>query len=205
MARLNGFKKSDRAKVAKQIAKCATLSARTAQLSNREVHLAEEFEVWKLLPKAFAKPDARLAKLAKPTGYWQHLVRHGGAARELASSIRDKATGKWKVHSIGSSILAEKLGKAVQWLDHNDHSDCVVRILLVPTFSLHALWLFCEANDRVVLFDSMRTVQGLVFEKIYAGAEFLVAISQEAQKLPAAAKLTNPPRKKRPRSPFEKL
>ena len=205
MARLNGFKKSDRANVAKQIAKCATLSARIAKSSNHPVHLAEEFEVWKLLPKAFAKPDARLAKLAKPTGYWQHLVRQGGVVLELASSIRDEATGKWKVHSLGSSILAEKLGEAVKWLDRHDHSDSVVRILLVPTFSLHALWLFGEANDRVVLFDAMRTVQGLVFEKIYGGAEFLGAISKEAQKHPAAANLTNPPRKKRPRSPFEKL
>lgn len=203
MARLNGLRKSERAQVAKQIAICATHAARAAQLSEIPVHLAEEFEVWKLPAKASARPTTRLAKMAKPTGYWQHLVRHGGAAREIASSIREKATGKWKVHSLGSSILAEKLGEAIKWLDDNEHSDDVVRILLVPTFGLHALWLFCEENDRVLLFDTMKPVQGLAFERIYSGAEFLDAIFKEAQKLPSTAKLIKPPRKIRPRSPFK--
>jgi hypothetical protein len=100
-------------------------------------------------------------------------------------------------------MLAEKLGKAIKWLDDNDPSDAVVRILLVPTFGLHALWLFCPENDRAVLFDTMKPVQGLLFEKIYSGTEFLGAISTEAQKLPRAARLTKPLRRIRPRSPFK--
>jgi hypothetical protein len=145
----------------------------------------------------------RLAKVAKPTGYWQHVVRHGGVAREIASSILEKATGKWKVQAIGASILAEKLGGAIKWLDDNDRSDALVRILLGPIFGLHALWLFREVDDRVILFDTMKPVQGLVFEKMYSGTQFLDALSKEAQKLSSAATFTKPQRKRHPRSPFK--
>jgi len=204
MAQLDNFKKRERTSVANQIAAFGTRLATAARLSNIPVHLAETFEVWKLQPKALTGRGQRLAKVARFTGYWQHVIRHGGEPEEIAWSARENATGKWKVHSIGTTVLARNLGEAIKYLDENDHSDALVRILLVPVFGLHALWLFFKEEDRVVLFEAMRPVPGLTLKKIYSGKDFLSAIAKQAKHLPRVAQLTKPPRKPRPRSPFKR-
>jgi hypothetical protein len=204
MARLNILKKTARISVAKQVAARATRAARAARLSGVPVRLAEEFEVWKLLPKAIEIPQARLSKVAEKTGYWQHLIRHGKVAREIVTTRADAAGRKFQVHALGNELLAEKYDSAIQWLDANDSSDAIVRVLVVPTFVLHAFWLFSSKEDRVVLVDAMKPVEGIAPEREYSSQEFLGAIVKQhiKQKLPSEKELEKAARKIRLGNPF---
>jgi hypothetical protein len=179
MAQRHKFSKSVRAALAVLIAKRATPAARAARRANHPVHLAEGFEVWHLLEKALKTPNARLSKLAQPTGDWQHLLRHGGKATEIVSSRRESGGRKWKLQAIFTSPLAKRLDHVIKWLDHQDDSDALVRLLVVPKFGLHALWIEEEHSDKVVLIESTRPILALKPDVLYPGSQFLKILSEE--------------------------
>jgi hypothetical protein len=202
MSQIVNLNKRTRLKLAKQIADLATPAARKAQSAGLPVGLAEHFEVWKLLEKAF-KPGASfagvpLSKFAKPTRHWEHIVRHGGAATEMVSSKRERAG--WKLQAISSSPLAARIDGVIRWLDQNDDSGAVVRLLVVAKFGLYAFWLFEKAHDEVVLIDSMRPIVGLKTEQKYSAEAFLEALFKESATMPPPVKI---PREARRGSPFD--
>jgi hypothetical protein len=202
MSRIVKLDKRTRSKLAKQIAVLATPAARKAQSAALPVHLAERFEVWRLLDKAFKAgasfAGARLSKFAKSTGHWEHLVRHGGKATELVSS--KGASAGWKVQAISSSPLAARIDEVIRWLDQHDESGAVVRLLVAAKFGLYAFWLFEKAHDEVVLIDSLGPVSGLKREQKYPAEAFLEALLKQSATMPPPAKI---PREIRRGSPFD--
>jgi hypothetical protein len=131
---------------------------------------------------ALAHPDVLLAQLAQRTGHWHHQIRENGSLLHFAlSAPHGPESEDWTLLAVFSSPVAARLATAIAWADGNppdDFEDLKVRLLIVPAYQIHALWLTGDAKDRIVIAD-MPALRALKYETSYSGREFLEALSQE--------------------------
>lgn len=155
-------------------------------LKAKSVELCETFEMWKLGAKALAsgaQSGSDLAQLARPTRNLHHQIKHDGEAKSFASSAGDsknRTLAGWTI-----SPLAKKIDQAVRWIDHQVEigGDPLVRLLVVPSYHVHAFWLVGEAGseDRAVVIDAPAQYKGLPRMKLLTSREFLAALVSERQ------------------------
>jgi hypothetical protein len=130
-----------------------------------EVDLGESFEVWTLPAEALDEfeNDLDLPQIARSTGYWHHQIR---SDKKALSFARSKPLGSdpesWSLRELFVSPLAEKVERAIDWIEEMAPEDVEVRYLSVPQFQVEAFWHIsdltnpqsAEWNNRVLIISA---------------------------------------------------
>jgi len=142
--------------------------------------LTESFAVWLLKEEAVTNPKQVLTKAAHETGRWHHQVIHGGQPASFARSMPlGPAPENWRVNDFFESPIAVKIDQAITWIDQNVHDDPLVRLLIAPSYHLHAFWLSKVGVDSILIADMPPSFRALQYEKLYTSEEFLLALGNE--------------------------
>jgi hypothetical protein len=140
------------------------------------LELGEDFEVW-TLDTTKLKSAKSLAKIAYPTGYWYHLIRHKGHTCQIAVSRLMNDRGERRIHGLFASRSCQPIDEAINWLDETDKTDANVRLLTVPVFGLHAFWIIAPKKQRIVVIDKALPLKGLSLKTFLTAAKFIKALS----------------------------
>jgi len=160
--------------IASQIGERLTGAAQQALSQSKGLTVAEAFPVWTLGLDATASADGQLSSLASATGYWHHQIRHGDDAIEYAKSRPlGPSSADWRLEEIVTSPIAKGIDDALKWIEANVRGDGEVRLLVVPAYFVHALWLLIDASDSIVIADMPRNGYGLQYNRLYAASEFV--------------------------------
>ncbi len=178
MANLLNLPEPARRHLAAQIGRYGQSCLPTVPLQANQWTLGEDLEVWSV-DFARLKTAKSLGEIAAPTGYWHHLIRHGGQARQLAMSKLNTKTGLRQFHALLESDLSEKIDQAMDWLDKHDKTDAKARFLSILPLGIHAFWLVRGKTQRVVLIDSVWPIKGLVTEHLYTAGQFLKIVAKQ--------------------------
>lgn len=142
--------------------------------------LTETFSVWSLEPTAILNPDQDFPKLVSQTPRWHHQIKVAGKAAAFARSTPLGAdAGSWDVIQLFQSDIAEKIDKAVEWVDGNVTGDPVVRLLIAPSWYLHAFWLADGNTHQVYVIDVPTSFTHVQAGKFYLAKEFLHKLAKE--------------------------
>lgn len=145
-------------------------------LSTAKLDIGETLEIWFLEPLPLS-PDASFASLPRPSGQWHHQIRSEGSGTHYARSTPfGPNENEWDVRCVVKSTISEKVHEAIRWIDRTVPDDgSFGRLLVVPSFHMHAIWLHSETYNRIVIVD-MPKMSGLRYKHVYTGDEFLKAI-----------------------------
>lgn len=169
--------------------------AGAARAAGIGVEIAETLAVWQLGLDATTKTGQDISDLAINTGYWHHQIRHGPTASEFARSTPlGPAPNDWQVEETSTSPLANKVQSGIDWIDQNVHDDPTVRLLVIPSYYIHALWLTINGSSRVLIIDKPDQYKLLDYNRLYTSNEFLDILAQEshAKGLPPIPRNSNP-------------
>ena len=148
--------------------------------SQQTLELTESFGVWTLGVDAVTKPNIDLAQLARQTGQWQHQIKIDGKPEVFARSMPlGPNSADWSVRALSKSHIAERIDEAIAWVDSNVQSDPLVRLLFVPAWHLHALWLVEDEKSHILVVDMPWSFTKLQYGKLYIAKEFLETLAQE--------------------------
>jgi hypothetical protein len=137
-----------------------------SQQEHGDFTLAETFELWILNEIDISLPWHRMSDVARPSGRWHHQVRDklDGTATHFARSAsrRTRPGGSTlSVTAVMHSPIAAKIDAGITWIEDNESAinkggieDPVVRVLVIPSRYVHALWLSCGTRDRIVVVDA---------------------------------------------------
>ncbi len=125
-----------------------------------------------------------LPQMVRQTGMWQHQVRYGSQAQDIARSTPPPpgAAGgdqSWQVQEVAHSSAASGIDAAIAWIDANVHDDSVANLLLVPAFFMTAFWLHESNRDQVVIADMPPGLSDLKPLQLYSAEDFLNKLSVE--------------------------
>lgn len=166
--------------IASQIGERLSEAALKAEGAGVRLQIGESLPVWTLGLDATTRVDEDIRKLATNTGFWHHQILHGEEPKEFA---RSRPTGPrpddWTVKEVVTSHIADRIGAAIVWVDRNYQRDAIARILIVPAYYLHALWLDDGNTSQIVVADKPKMYSKLEYEKLYTSPEFLRALNEE--------------------------
>ncbi len=151
-----------------------------ARQAQPTAELGETFSVWSLAPTAILTPDADFATLVTQTGRWHHQIKVSGKAAAFARSTPLGAdASNWDVTQLFQSDISEKIDKAVDWVDSNAKGDPVVRLLIAPSYYLHAFWLSDGKDNQVYVIDAPASFSHVQPSALYSAKEFLEKLAKE--------------------------
>jgi hypothetical protein len=151
-----------------------------AKQAQPAVELGETCSVWSLGPTAILTPDADFPKLVTQTGRWHHPIKVSGKAAAFARSMPLGANASsWDVIQLFQSDISEKIDQAVDWVDGNAKGDPVVRLLIAPSYYLHAFWLSDGQNNHVYVIDVPASFTHVRPSTRYSAKEFLQKLAKE--------------------------
>jgi hypothetical protein len=151
-----------------------------AQRAQPTAELLETFSVWSLEPTAILTANADFNKLVTQTGRWHHQIKISGKAAAFARSMPLGAdSNSWEVTQLFQSDISEKIDRAVDWVDSNVKGDPVVRLLVAPSYYLHAFWLSEGNKDQVCVIDVPASFTHVHADTLYSAKEFLQKLAQE--------------------------
>jgi hypothetical protein len=135
-----------------------SLSRITESLGAVSPALHESVDVWNLPANAVVEPTNDLTRLAHPSGQWHLQVKSDNTpiAYARSSTVGSEPTD-WSVDGIFQSELAQEFDQAISWIDENIlEENIIVRLLVIPAYQTHALWLIDESNinnQKIVVID----------------------------------------------------
>jgi hypothetical protein len=151
-----------------------------AQQPAPTAELSETFSVWSLNPTAILTPDADFRKLVAQTGRWHHQIKIGGTATAFARSMPlGTDADSWEVTQLFQSDIPEKIDRAIDWVDANVSGDPVVRLLIAPSYYLHAFWLSEGSSNHIYVIDVPSSFTQVQANTFYSAKEFLQKLAQE--------------------------
>lgn len=168
--------------------------------------IGESFPVYMLGLDKIQGGERNLPDVVRQTGVWQHQVRHGSQAQEIARSLApppgaDSTGGQgWLVQEVVRSPVAPRIEEAISWIDQNVPEDAVASILVVPAFYLTAFWLHEPTSDRVVIADMPAGLGNLQPLQLYSAEDFLNRLA--ALEPSSGVPVGNPPGAVPPASPL---
>ena len=143
-----------------------------AILSAREVALDETLAVWALGADAIGR-DAPLAELAVGVSRWHHQVTFDGKALAFVrSSVKGSSTNDATVEEIYSSDIAGAIATGLSWVEENIKTNALVRLLIIPAYFIHSLWLHND-KDSVIVVDRPAAAANLKTLHPYDEDDFL--------------------------------
>ncbi len=143
-----------------------------------QISIGESFPVYMLGVDALRGGNRNLPEIARQTGVWQHQIRYGAQAQDIARSTAPPpgaapGAAGWQVQEVVHSPAAPRIDEAIAWIDAHVSQDAVASILLVPAFYLTAFWLHEPDRDQVVIADMPPRLGDLQPLQLYAADEFL--------------------------------
>ena len=149
--------------------------------SDTSIRLHETIDIWTLDNDALIQPTDDLIRLAKRTGRWHHQIKVNNVPQAYAQSLPQGADpDTWLVVGVFSSDLAKKIDEVVDFIDHNDlinkriAADAIVRLLVIPTYYLHAFWLLDDKNQIIVIIEALSENERLPSKRVFlSSSEFL--------------------------------
>jgi hypothetical protein len=152
--------------------------------------LRETFSVWLLGLESTANWNQPIARLAVHTGQWHHQISTDGRANAFARSAPFGPTAAdWSISQVATdSAIAAKIDRAIEWVDKKVSEDALVRLLIVPSYYLHAFWLQTPEHGQIVVIDRPDSYTRLNLETLYIESEFLELLAKErhAEGIPVA-------------------
>lgn len=152
---------------------------------DRDVVMAESFQIWQLSQSAVqrgAHHHLSFAELVQNTGRWHHQIRIAGQPRGFAWSLQEgeRRSDRWSIRHLVASPLAVKLEKSIILLDNllPEDDKSVARLLLVPSWQIHGLWLKGADLDAVWVFDCPRRLS-VEEDTLYDPSDFLSLLAQD--------------------------
>jgi hypothetical protein len=159
--------------------------------SNRpqQIQLAENLRVCFLTAEevtSAANTGKDLRMVAQETNRFHHQIRFDSRAVAYARSVQTTTPqGKltWSVREFAVAPLAEDIEQALLIAEPRLlEESTLVRLLAVPAYGVHALWLINQRHrDQVVLVDTPSRFRWLTAFQIVESPEFLAALSKETQ------------------------
>lgn len=154
------------------------------------IELRETFDVWMLRLDTIAYGAAyniELTKLATDIGRYHHQITFAGLAEAFArSSLPVTPQGSPTLEELFVSPLAKRIDEAIEWIDQTVTDDPLVRLLVVPSHYLSALWLaYSTGPSRVLIvdvggapsIDFEHILNGLKANQLHDSSAFLQALS----------------------------
>ncbi len=141
--------------------------------------VGESFPVYMIGLDALRGDSTDLGRAARQTGLWQHQIRYGAQAQDIARSKAPPpgaAQGAgWEVQEVVRSPAAPRIDATIAWIDNNRNvpADAEARLLMVPAFYLTAFWLHSPQGDSVVIADMPPHLGELRPLQLYTAADFL--------------------------------
>jgi hypothetical protein len=148
-----------------------------------DVRIAETFEVWTLGLDTIVYATQKgidIARVACPSCHFHHQLLLEGEPRAFARSHREitSCLAQWLIDGVFVSGLAAHIDEAIGFLDQRDSSDRLVRLLVVPSYQLHALWLIGkEATAGIVVADAPPEFTVFGSQTFLSSKEFLQDLS----------------------------
>jgi hypothetical protein len=126
-------------------------------------------------------PPKDLSVLANPSGIWHHQIRTSAGVTHLARSNQEGfQPDALDVQQVVESPIAEKIDRAIAWIDREIPDDSVtVRLLVIPAYYVHGLLLVEKNKYSAVLADQPQSYEGLQYEKRYPLRDFLKRLAKE--------------------------
>jgi hypothetical protein len=156
------------------------------------IALAETLPVWVLGLDATSQAEVNIESVAVATGVWHHQIRFGPDAKEFARSLpRGPKAEDWEVQDVTGSEIAANIQRALEWIIANVHDGSSVRLLIVPAYYMHCLWLQSERGSYIVLADRPDAYTLFEYSRLYSSEEFLDALrrTQHATGIPLSPPL----------------
>lgn len=164
--------------IARQIGERLTPPGMATLSAGQPLEITESFPVFMLGLDAVRQRPDNLRNVALQTGVWQHQLRHGVAAMEIARSIEPGAAGaQWQLQEVVTSPSAGRIDEAITWIDQNVPEDAIANLLVVPAFYLSAFWLKLPERDDVIIFDMPEGLGGLRLFERYSAKDFIQALA----------------------------
>ena len=147
-------------------------------LSTNEAVLEETLSVW-TLSEAFVPVDASLARLATRVPRWHHQVTFDDEpAAFVRSSVYGTNPDDVSVEEFVNSPIASSIASGLAWVEKNSTDDVLVRLLIIPTHFIHALWLQDHESSKVLIVDRPKFTEELKMLHPYEEAEFFKLLRQ---------------------------
>jgi hypothetical protein len=164
--------------IAEQIGMRLSESAERAIASGEPLELGESFPIWMIGLSSLM--EEAIEASAVHTGYWHHQIRHGQRVAEFAKSRPlGPGTADWRVEEVVESPIAEKVDRAIQWIDDTVHEDEPVRLLVIPAYFVHAFWIGRGWDSRLLLIDAPHSLGDLGHDRLYSWPEFRHILLQQ--------------------------
>jgi hypothetical protein len=152
------------------------------------IQMAENLRVCLLTAEevtSAASTGKDLRMVAQETNRFHHQIRFDERAVAYARSIQTTTPQgglAWSVREVAVTHLAENIDTALLFVEPRLlEESTLVRLLVVPAYRVHALWLINQSHrDQVVLADTP-SHSGLRAFEIMESTEFLAALSKENQ------------------------
>jgi hypothetical protein len=156
----------------------ATVAGTLGEL--KQPRLTESLVVCFVTAEQVAHPPRDLSVLARPSGIWHHQVRTAGGPTHFARSRQLELKGiDLQVEQWTESPIAAKLDEALAWIDDSLPNDATVRLLVIPSYYVHALLLLRGRKSSVVLVDQPPGFTRLAYRKEYPLGTFLKRLAKE--------------------------
>lgn len=167
-----------------------SFSDETAASAESPSHeMTENFAVWvinydELMQSADEKVSA--ITIPKPTNRWHHQIRKGGKVTGYARSA-GSAADALALRQLFDSEIASNIDNAITLLDELEganplfqESEWVVRLLVVPTYQVHAFWLVSENSEHslLLLIDGPSQLDGLSRRELISLESFVALLRQ---------------------------
>jgi hypothetical protein len=164
--------------IAQRVSECPTPAGLAGFAKGKHLELGTTLSVWMLGLAATTERHNRLETVATRTSLWHHQLWHAGTATKFARSRPfGHQAEDWKVQAVTTSKIAEKIEHALAWVDKHVAGDPLVRLLIIPAYYLHALWLVTADSDQILIADRPKQYATLELDHLYSFSEFLAHLS----------------------------
>ena len=146
------------------------------QLGSVEAELEETLSVWMLGGDSVLE-DTPLADLAARVPYWHHQVTLNDEPRMFArSAVLGPRPEDVSVEEVSESYLASRIADGLSWVEKNVEENVLVRLLVIPTNFVHALWLEEDGVSQVLVVDRPDTAEELRMLHLYREQDFIAVL-----------------------------
>lgn len=155
--------------------------------------LRETFDLWMLeldMLTYGAAQKLRLDALTRRLDRYHHQITISGNAVAFArSTVTTRQPARARLEELFVSPLAQKIDRAIDWIDEEATGEPLVRLLVVPAFYLHAMWLvYPDRESSVLVVDAAGLpptafpafLNGLRAEQLHGDDAFLRALAGTA-------------------------
>jgi hypothetical protein len=155
-------------------------------LASGNLRLAETLEIWTVILDKAKVESIDISQVAVSTGRLHHQLRVNGKATAFARTAYkagevQESNSDIFLSELSVSRVAENIDHALHWIEQNVNEDLFVRLLIIPGYYIHALWMLDEydSTNKVLIVDAPPEYKTLKLYHLYDSSEFLELLLRE--------------------------